>query len=60
MGQTIKPTFMDELPLLRTSMVSDNLAGRKTPEFVCRLFAHGIMPLSTSPGGSWLNMAVSI
>ncbi len=38
-------------------LVLDNLAGHKTPELVCWLFAHGIMPLSTPVGGSWLNMA---
>lgn len=38
----------------------DNLAGHKTPEFVCRLFAPGIMPLYTPVGVSWLNMAKSI
>src|SRR5262249_61602637 len=32
----------------------------KTPEFVCWLFAHGVMPLYTPLGGSWLNMAESI
>ena len=41
-------------------LVLDNLAGHKTPEFVCWLFAHGIMPLYTPVGGSWLNMAESI
>jgi hypothetical protein len=38
-------------------LVLDNLAGHKTPELVCWLFAHGIMPLYTPVGGSWLNMA---
>ncbi len=38
----------------------DNLAGHKTPEFVVWLFTHGIMPLYTPVGGSWLNMAESI
>ena len=37
--------------------VLDNLAGQKTPGFVCWLFAHGIMPLYTPVGASWLNMA---
>ena len=41
-------------------LVLDNLAGHKTPAFVCWLFAHGIMPLYTPVGGSWLNMAESI
>ncbi|MFO0875960.1 MAG: hypothetical protein U0840_01190 [Gemmataceae bacterium] len=38
----------------------DNLAGYKTPAFVLWLFAHGILPLFTPLGGSWLNMAESI
>ena len=49
-----------ELPPLRMLLVLDNLAGHKTPAFVCWLFAHGIMPLYTPLGGSWLNMAESI
>jgi transposase len=49
-----------ELPPLRILLVLDNLAGHKTAAFVCWLFAHGIMPLYTPLGGSWLNMAESI
>ena len=41
-------------------MVLDNLVGHKTPELVLWLFAHGVMPLFTPLGGSWLNMAESI
>ena len=59
-GLTIKPTLLDELPPLRVLLVLDNLAGHKTPEFVCWLFEHGVMPLYTPVGGSWLNMAESI
>jgi hypothetical protein len=59
-GLTIKPTLLDELPPLRMLLVLDNLAGHKTPEFVCWLFLHGIMPLCTPLGGSWLNRAESI
>src|SRR5262245_43863381 len=59
-GLTIKPTLLSELPPLRMLLVLDNLAEHKTPEFVCRLFAHGIMPLYAPIGGSWLNMAESI
>jgi hypothetical protein len=59
-GLTIKPTLLGELPPLRMLLVLDNLAGHKTPEFVCWLFARGIMPLYTPVGGSWLNMAESI
>ena len=59
-GLTIKPTLLAELPPLRMLLVLDNLAGHKTPEFVVWLFTHGIMPLYTPVGGSWLNMAESI
>jgi DDE superfamily endonuclease len=59
-GLTIKPTLLDQLPPLRMLLVLDNLAGHKTPKFVCWLFEHGIMPLYTPVGGSWLNMAESI
>jgi hypothetical protein len=59
-GLTIRPTLLAELPPLRMLLVLDNLAGHKTPEFVCWLFAHGIMPLYTPAGGSWLNMAESL
>ena len=59
-GLTIKPTLLAELPPLRMLLVLDNLAGHKTPAFVCWLFAHGIMPLYTPVGGSWLNMAESL
>jgi hypothetical protein len=59
-GLGIKPTLLDELPPLRMLLVLDNLAGHKTPELVGRLFAHGIMPLYTPVGGSWLNMAESL
>lgn len=59
-GLTIKPTLLDELPPLRMLLVLDNLAGHKTPELVCWLFAHGIMPLYTPVGGSWLNMVESL
>jgi hypothetical protein len=59
-GLTIKPTLLAELPPLRMLLVLDNLAGHKTAAFVCWLFSHGIMPLYTPIGGSWLNMAESI
>ena len=59
-GLTVVPTLLAELPPLRVLLVLDNLAGHKTPELVCWLFAHGIMPLYTPVGGSWLNMAESL
>jgi hypothetical protein len=59
-GLSIKPTLLDETPPLRMLLVLDNLAGHKTPELVCWLFAHGIMPLYTPVGGSSLNMVESL
>jgi DDE superfamily endonuclease len=53
-------TLLDELPRLRLLLILDNLAGHKTPQLVCWMMAHGIMPLYTPLGGSWLNMAESI
>lgn len=53
-------TVPDELPPLRLLLVCDHLAGHKTPSFVLWLCAHGILPLYTPLGGSWLNMAESI
>jgi hypothetical protein len=59
-GLKVKPTLSEELPPLRMLLVMDNLTGHKTPELVLWLFAHGVMPLYTPLGGSWLNMAESM
>ena len=48
------------LPPLRMLLVWDNLAGHHTPDMVLWLIEHGIMPLYTPLGGSWLNMAESV
>jgi transposase len=53
-------TLPDDLPPLRLLLVWDNLMGHKTPALLLWLCAHGIMPLYTPVGGSWLNMAESI
>lgn len=59
-GLTVRIALPQELPPLRLLLVLDNLAGHYTVGFVLWLFAHGIMPLYTPLGGSWLNMAESI
>lgn len=59
-GLTIRFTLPKELPPLRLLLILDNLAGHKTPAFVLWLVAHGIMPLYTPLGASWLNMTESI
>lgn len=50
----------DDLPPLRMLLIWDNLKGHKTPSLVDWLIQHGIMPLYTPLGGSWLNMTESI
>jgi len=59
-GLTVPITLPADPPPLRLLLVLDNLAGHVTPSFVLWLFAHGVMPLYTPLGGSWLNMAESI
>jgi DDE superfamily endonuclease len=59
-GLTVPFTLPDRLPPLRMLLVLDNLTGHKTPTLVLWLVAHGVMPLYTPLGGSWLNMAESI
>ncbi len=55
-GLTVRITLPEELPPLRMLLVLDNLTGHRTPSFVLWLFAHGVMPLYTPLGGSWLNL----
>jgi hypothetical protein len=56
-----RPISLPEtLPPLRMLLVWDNLAGHCTPALVEWLIEHGIMPLYTPLGGSWLNMTESI
>ncbi len=47
-------------PPLRIVLVLDNLAGHLSYDLVRWFFAHGVMPLYTPVGGSWLNMAESV
>ncbi len=54
------PPLPDDLPPLRMLFIWDNLAGHKTPSMVDWLIQHGIIPLYTPLGGSWLNMTESI
>jgi hypothetical protein len=50
----------DELPQLRVLLVWDNLKGHHSKGMVDWLIQHGVLPLYTPLGGSWLNMAESI
>ena len=54
------PSLPDDLPQLRMLLIWDNLTGHKTVSMVEWLIEHGIMPLYTPLGGSWLNMTESI
>ncbi len=47
-------------PPLRIILVLDNLAGHLSYDLVRWFFEHGVMPLYTPVGGSWLNMAESV
>ena len=57
---TVKFTLSTVLPRLRALLVMDNLAGHKTPSLMLWQVDHGVMPVFTPLGGSWLNMAESI
>jgi transposase len=59
-GLTERFTLPGQLPPLRLLLVWDNLTGHKSAEMVLWLCQHGIMPLYTPLGGSWLNMAEAI
>src|SRR5215207_8352037 len=48
------------LPPLRLLLIWDNLAGHLSWSIVRWLLHHGVMPLYTPLGGSWLNMAESV
>jgi hypothetical protein len=59
-GLTVKFGLLEELPPLRLLLILDNLAGHKSADLVCWFMRHGVMPIYTPVGGSWLNMAESI
>jgi hypothetical protein len=50
----------EPLPPVRLILVWDNLAGHHSWPIVHWLFQHGVLPLYTPLGGSWLNMAESV
>jgi hypothetical protein len=59
-GLSVPFSLPERLPPLRMLLVLDNLTGHKTPDLVLWLVEHGVMPLYTPVGGSWLNMTESI
>jgi hypothetical protein len=54
------PSRNTSLPPLRIVLVLDNLAEHLSYDLVGWFFDHGVMPLYTPVGGSWLNMAESV
>jgi hypothetical protein len=56
----VRITLPQEPKQLRMLLVMDNPTGHRTPSFVSWLFDHGIMPLYTPAGGSWLNLCESM
>ncbi len=48
------------LPPLRVVLVLDNLSGHLSYDLMEWFFEHGVLPLYTPVGGSWLNMAESV
>jgi hypothetical protein len=59
-GLSVPISLPQTLPTLRMLLIWDNLRGHYTTDMVLWLFEHGIMPLYTPLGGSWLNMAESM
>jgi hypothetical protein len=59
-GLQVRITLSAQLPPLRMLLIWDNLVGHHTPELILWLFAHGIMPVFTPLGGSWLNLTESV
>jgi hypothetical protein len=55
---TVKFTLPTVLPRLRALLVMDNLVGHKTPSLMLWLVDHGVMPVFTPLGGSWLNLTL--
>lgn len=55
-----KELLLEKWPVPRFLLIWDNLTGHKSYEMVKWLFEHGVIPLYTPLGGSWLNMTESI
>jgi hypothetical protein len=59
-GLSVRPPLPADLPPVRLLLIVDNLKGHKSHDLVHWFFEHGIIPLYTPLGASWLNMAESI
>lgn len=57
---TAPPWWAEGFPPLRVLLIWDNLRGHHNWEFGQWCLNHGILPLFTPLGGSWLNLAESI
>lgn len=59
-GLSMPLTLSEDLPPLQMLIIWDNLCGHYTIEMLRWLFQHGILPVFTPIGGSWLNIAESM
>lgn len=59
-GLSMPIALPEDLPPLRLLLIWDNLRGHYTIGLLLWLFQHGILPVFTPIGGSWLNMAESM
>lgn len=59
-GLSVRLTSAEHLPRLRMLLILDNLSGYLTPLLRLRLLEHGVLPLYTPVGGSWLNLSESM
>jgi len=59
-GLQVVPAIGEDMPPLRLLLVLDNWSGQHTPSCVMWLCEHGILPLYTPLGGSWLTMSESL
>ena len=59
-GLSVRLTSAENLPRLRMLLIMDNLSGHLTPSLRRWLLEHGVLPLYTPIGGSWLNLSESM
>jgi hypothetical protein len=59
-GLSVRFQLPESLPPLRMLLILDNLQGHRTTHLVLWMVEHGVMPIYTPVGGSWLNMTESI
>jgi hypothetical protein len=57
---SVRITSAESLPRLRMLLIMDSLSGHLTPSLRRWLLEHGVLPLYTPIGGSWLNLSESM